>query len=60
MKGSFRTTFHDTMIDSWSRKSYKLEPHRMTQGLTLRVKGLQVRTTLYESRFDSESERVAS
>ena len=30
----------------------------MTQGLTLGVKGLQVRTTLYYSRFDSGREGV--
>ena len=32
----------------------------MTQGLTLRMKGLKVRTTLYDSRFDSGTERVKS
>ena len=30
----------------------------MTQDSTLVVKGLQVRTTLYDSRFDSGSEGV--
>ena len=28
-----------------------------TQGLTLGVKGLKVTTTLYESKFDSQSDR---
>ena len=37
-----------------------LEPHCTTQGLTLGVKGLQVKTTLNGSRFDSGSERVTS
>ena len=32
----------------------------MTQGLTLGVKGLKVRTTLYGLRFDSRSERAKS
>ena len=41
-------------------ESYNFEPHCMAQGLTVGVKGLQVRTTLYDSRFDSGSERVAS
>ena len=30
----------------------------MTQGLTLGVKGLQVRTTLYDSRYECESLRI--
>ena len=37
-----------------------LEPHCTTQGLTLGVKGLQVRTALYGSRFDSGGERVTN
>ena len=32
----------------------------MTKGLTLGVKGLQVRNTLYDSRFDSGSEDLTS
>ena len=32
----------------------------MTQGLTLGVKRLKVRATLYDSRFDSRSEEVKS
>ena len=32
----------------------------MNQGLALGVKGFKVRTTLYESRFGSGSERVKS
>ena len=32
----------------------------MTQGLTLEVKGLKVRTSLYDSRFDSGRKKVKS
>ena len=54
------TQFSSSVIWLLEWKGYKLEPHCMTQSLTLGVKGLQVRTTLYDSRFASESERVTS
>ena len=37
-----------------------LEPHWMTQGLTLGVKMVKVGTTLDDSRFDSGTKRVKS
>ena len=41
-------------------KGYKLESHCRTQDSTLGVKRLQVRITLYDTRFDSGSEGVTS
>ena len=40
--------------------SYVIKQSCVTQGLTLGVKGLQVRTTFYDTRLDSGSERVTS
>ena len=50
-KLNVRTTLYDLKFDSGSERVQKLEPHCMTPGLTLEVKGLNLVSYCTTQRF---------